>query len=344
MSVNAAIFPAAGYPSQAVPFCDKRFKQVRIIAGDTARMCAALFYKVIAIVSAVFSATVSHRYHCLSKLELRRVKNLVLMGFGKEIVDFSSNSFTQIKEPLSKGETETDALKRLYGTDAVDQFFELWPETDLTKGLFRHEVGDGCCFGMSLDFISAYLHHIQLGKGPLQAAKEIAPRFANGPSDGAELCQTFYEAAYNTEMLPRYEEKMKNGVDAAKIKRELEAQLGQDDAYQDLCEKAARAFGLVTKQSLNYTIDPQNPEAFFAFVAALPVGAYQFSIVGFSGDDFRCAGHVIAFIKTGEKTDFIFDSNFATLATDQSAMRLREAAKRYGTGTCSVFFTPCDKG
>jgi hypothetical protein len=341
MSVTAAIFPAAVYPN-TIPFCDKKFQKMRVVADFVNRICLALIYKIVHVATWLFSAEVSHRYHSLAKYEFYRCGTLFdFIDYGGEIVDFSTNCFPRVKERLPKDVTELDRLRQIYGADKVDHLYREYPWKHLVE---RREITSGCCWGMSMDFISSYLQQLDEGMTPLEAVRHIAPHFVEGASDRAQLAHIFFP----------YSGPGKNREDFFRIVEEMA------EANEDQLEKSRLdfykstvvlndAFHLHAEESSVHVMknyDKSVAQAPFEdFVDGLPAGCYEMTIYFSKGDLAKTKGHSIAWIKTDEETNFIFDSNIGTLAvaSDQSAARLWKILGKYVKKDNWILFTPCTR-
>jgi hypothetical protein len=336
MSANAIALNGSHAP---LSFCDKSFKTLRVTAGSVKGCVLALCYEIIAKATYIFNAQISHRYHSYARRELKSChKWFNFQIYGKEIVDFSVNSFTRVKE-LSPPGKEMHFLKKMYGSKSVDEICQVWPEKEMEKKLSRKEMHAPCCFGMSYEFISAYLNQVQQGKTSLEVAKSIAPHFANGASDPAQLCQMVYSTLTDS-----FQSKLKNKeLNASQITfyEVFRGGLGKiikQIGHHFFQIQAGRSFGMVVHNDGSSAAK----EGFADFFADLPAGAYIIGINPFQHKKGEGA-HAMAFIKTEEGKDLLFDSNRATFAVDREKVstRLWDIVTDYASKSFGLVATPC---
>jgi len=314
----------------------------------------AFFYKTISWSSWIFSQRVSHHFDSLAnyrlKLALRRP--ITLWVFGSKIIDFTTNTSTRIKE--IDEQNEIDALKKLYG----DHVIARWLETETQdvrlyqKNLARLEIAqDGCCAGMSWDFISHYWKEIEKGNAPIDAVKAIAHRYREGAPDEAQLAQIFYTALsvlhdwdkiyvdqynilktkLNKDIIEKVETYLRRNftdsseatharlaIEKLKLFNDLFQRINREDFFREL-EIAAKKMGLSSQLVGHYMLEDTEKMApnFQQSIDQLPLGIYEVSLRPVYRHDDHIQenvlpGHSIVFIKT-EDTCFIFDPNFATL-------------------------------
>jgi len=203
--------------STSTLFCDQNFQDFRVLANSVSRRCIGIFYKIISSCSWIFSQSTSHHFNSLSIYHFSRAvtEPSAFLRHGSRVVDFATNITTRVKE--IDGENEIDALKRMYGNETIALWSEIGnQEIPLNQSkLTRLEmVDDGCCYGMSLDFISHYLKKIKEGKMPMEAVKAIAPRYVEGAPDEAQLLQIFSSALDLSKIEKAYQKTLEPKLDA----------------------------------------------------------------------------------------------------------------------------------
>jgi hypothetical protein len=329
MSIEAVTLPLEEY-APTIPFCDKKFKHVRLIAEYVSRTCLALIYIIAAGSSWIFNAKTSHHYCSLAQLEFSRsIKWSSYLDHGNEIIDFSVNCLTHAHEP------DLELFKMRFGAEEVDRIYKMLFPDDGEK---MERKSRGCCWGMSMDFIASYLEQMEEGKTSLEAAQCIAPHFASGITDRAEVSQIFYPGC-------------RMGRDDFFRRCDMEAlyqALGERDGvslirdvpfYNEVIHPILH---LHSEKPVVHVMDKfvEVGPTFENFIEDIPEGSYEITIYFKSwGKD---VAHSIAFIKTSEEKHVIFDPNVGTLAIDrdQSADRLEKVLNRYISKDTRMIFTP----
>jgi hypothetical protein len=294
---------------------------MRVALDSITRICLAIFYEILSFACWAFSNRLSHHYHSLASYHFEKGAGKLFssLNFGGEIIDFSLNSSTRIKELLPPSMSEEQALREVYGEKAIDRWLRI--ETDefpiKKSALCRKEmVLNGCCLGMCFDFLSSYLKHTQRSQSPLDAIKAIAPNFTDGASDEAQLAQTFYAALDFSLALAKYQDPVQ-----VEAKRE---------------QLIANQFGLQLNQTVpykcNHILDALEPD-FITFIDQLPNGAYKVAIM----PDSTC-GHALLFIKT-KNAHFIYDPTSATLLTENAPARIWDISKQFFKKSPSGFIS-----
>ncbi|WP_215217816.1 hypothetical protein, partial [Candidatus Rhabdochlamydia sp. W815] len=279
--------------------------------------------------------------------------------FGNEILDFSLNTPNKIKD--FREIDEIKALKNLYGDTIINQRIKKAQDTCAISKLRRLEMGkDGCCVGMSYDFISSYLMNVKLAKSPLEA---VFGRYKDGAPDKAVLEQIFYDAKnkltfeeYTNKYFSEIEEEIKSEI-KEEIKRKWEslkkmiakekiAALKQIEIDLDIrlnkaaeeillkyCLEAEKditsSYGLTINinESAVYTFKKRKEEPSFEnFTKNLIAGVYHIGIL-----PEKDTGHAMVYIKTKEGKHIIYDPNLGILAVapSVSATKLYEIVKSY---------------
>jgi hypothetical protein len=367
MSLSTAIIPNPNCHSSKVAFCDKNYKSICVMADKVSKKCVEIFCRILSAVCSLFSSRLALRYYCLARLEqFKNHWSFTYQRYGDKVVDFASYTFTHIKDRLPEGTTELERIKHIYGADKIDSLCRMFPE-ELLGNLARSQVvTGGCCFGMSVDFISAYLHQRQAGKNALESVKAIAPQFENGASDNAEICQIFYNAFTHiatskqiaeakekgriwlenerenllarNELEPMTKEQILEKV--AQLKAEVLERVGEfrrqlfneyhDTSFEDIT-KIATIVHIAASHPL--IIESNINEAQLeAAMRDLPAGAYEVSIAGANvsgAEGARNWAHATVYIKTGEGQDIVFDPNQATFVVkpDQSSAQVWDRIK-----------------
>jgi|GEM_PF-5412774 len=355
------------------PFCDKDCKSARLAIDFVNAACSALFYKIIStayILGRTRHSNEMHRYYALrasnekDKIRAVLLKCFTYKRYGSEIVDFSENGGARLNDMITnthlkiwqKGrsgktlsERESQTLQFMYGPEIVDH----WNRNVGMQIHFQHlGLKRGCCLGMSLDFISSYLREQKSGKSSLECIMAIAPRFAQGASEQAQMAQLSQEAwlePYVSDQsqigqLNRWFRQEKDKVSQLPPKDRIEA---LQDLVREFYQKIAciaedvpsvdmallkdltKGFAFEPEDAM-YRFDISHPSdrseflAFSDFVHNVEPGVFVVFL-----RDKNLSGHAIVFIKTEEGKDFIFDPNRATLAVDpaQSAIRLIEITR-----------------
>jgi hypothetical protein len=357
-----------------IPFCDKDFKSARLVLDLVNAVCSALFYKIVSsayILGRTKYCHEMHRYYSLlasnEKDKARSVyyKIMTFKRHGSEIIDFGENGGSHLNQVLAnthlkiwqsgrfgtQSKKEQQTLEYMYGSEIVDQ----WKYDTGMEIHFNHmNLKAGCCLGMSLDFISCYLKELESGKSFVECAKAIAPQFAKGASNQAQmaqLCQDALIESYTSPQSPfvqvqKWFSEEKDKIAYLPTKDQLSAYHKLFDQFykkldlltHELCELEMHVLKDLTKgfafesldQAYRFAIgsssDKQNAELNH-FIQSAKQGVF---IVGLRDKMLR--GHSIVFIRTGEGKDIIFDPNKGTLAVDSrlSAARLVGITKSIG--------------
>ncbi len=346
---------------------DKDFKPARLAIDLVNAVCSALFYKIISAAYILGRTRYSNEMHRYYALRASDEKDKILAVFhkwstykryGRDIVDFSENGGARLNEIITnthakiwqKGrsgktvfEKELQTLQFLYGPEIVEQ----WNSAVGMQIHFRHlELKKGCCLGMSLDFISSYLQEKKSGKSSLECIKAIAPRFAHGASEQAQMAQLSQEAFLEPFVsdqsqigqLNRWYYQEKDKIAQLPPKERLEAQRDLIRAFYQKIALIAKEMPSVDKALLEslskgFAFAPENAMFRFQINAFDSLNEFvrnvQFGVFVVFLRDQNLRGHAIVYIKTEEGKDFIFDPNTATLAIDpaQSADRLAEITR-----------------
>ncbi len=348
-------------------FCDRDFQCIRVVADSISRLCLALFYEILSLCSWVVSSAVSHHYASWASYQTNRAVNQLgaYLSFGSEVVDFCINSSTRVKELLPNHTTENEALRNIYGDAAIDRWSQIGTaKIPLDKArLSRREMAsDGCCFGMSLDFISHYLTEVRSGKTPLQAVKAIAGRYVDGAPDEAQLAQTFYAALDTSSLLATEKAALEPNFNAKndEVQSWLKAEqhrikgLGHREMPEQLTnlqDQLAKKMQNLRTETIRdtFTIRAQVEEMqdeimvntfgctshmVSIYVCEEPnedaflefekiVNTLPHGTYHVGLSPDTHAGHAIVYIKTGTGEHFIHEPNFATLAIDPAASAAR---------------------
>ncbi|QYF48353.1 hypothetical protein RHABOEDO_000494 [Candidatus Rhabdochlamydia oedothoracis] len=295
-----------------------------------------------------------HYYESLARYSLQKATNFfTYIKFGNEILDFSLNTPNKIKD--FREIDEIKALKNLYGDTIINQRIKKIQDTCAISKLRRLEIGEGCCLGMSYDFISSYLMNVKLGKPPLEA---VVSRYKDGAPDKAVLEHIFYSATHG----PIPYEEQKNFVDKyfSKIEEDFErkkeslAKMTVEEQYAALAqikldfniqlnkikelplkyylkneEDVISSYELTINmnESAVYKFKKREEELSFEnFTKNLIAGVYKIGIL-LEGHK----GHAMVYIKTKEGQHIIYDPNLGILAVapSVSATKLYEIVKSY---------------
>jgi len=260
------------------------------------------------------------------------------MNFGNKLIEFSSNCFSSLKRKDFVKVKQFEDLKTYYKEDTIKQWESVGTDKiplkkDKLDGL--RNLSDGCCMGISLDFMLNYLKEIKAGKAPIDAIKSIAHRFKNGASKEAELAQIFYQFLDDSAFVALKSKKAREHIEESnkKFSESLEKLKDINDidelhkARESIIEETRKrgqeemnslAYGKSLKNkpiAKKFGLNIQKPHTFFTtntdknkeswfkeFVKNLPNGAYTVQV----------HEHVFCFIKT-DKDSYIFDSNFGII-------------------------------
>lgn len=177
-----------------VPFADQNCKILRFLANVVISAVKAFFNFVIAIISWPFSSSYFQHYLSMAQYHFIKVISFIMAVKNQgDIIDFSINCTTCVKEHIENA-VEIDELEKMYGS--LESWYQIGtPDIPLNlKQLKRLDMGEGVCFGMSLDFLSHYLQEIEHGKTPEEAIKAISYRYSEGAPDEAQIAHIFYHA------------------------------------------------------------------------------------------------------------------------------------------------------
>jgi hypothetical protein len=189
--------PQVGTRSK-LTFSEQRFKSLRILTATGAHVAKGLFYQILSSSYSLFKSEHAERYAALRNYHYKSglVRAYFYLIFKDAVIDFSVNSYLRIKENSSL--TDYEKLLQLYGKKAVTQQFHMKSQyysvqkKHLRVGGMNSKFGEhsnGCCAGISFEFISSYLREIKMGKDDLEAVKVSALPFVNGATPKAELAQ-----------------------------------------------------------------------------------------------------------------------------------------------------------
>ncbi|HEV3270241.1 MAG TPA: hypothetical protein VGZ69_06305 [Candidatus Rhabdochlamydia sp.] len=357
-------------------FCNKNYKFIRVAADSISRLCLAVFYQIISYCYKIVGSPTAHHYESLALYQSGKAKNLfTYLRFGKEIIDFCVNAPQQIKSPSSIHHVSEDqTLRSMYGDEDIDKWIEIITKDASPKleELCSLKITDGCCLGMSLDFISHYLLNVN-SKKPLGS---FFDRYQEGAPKEAQLAQIFYRTLHSTKSLT--EEKRERiaienhalgatelGTIENLIKRASDEKsknyfisLKSDQMKRVSTEGSKDIVKMVLDRNLimtkpfKFTMDidnaiifvPQEIEElqdleFELIIDDLSAGIYYVSST--SGN----SGHSMAYIKTEEGKHIIYDPNLAILAVNynEAGARLWKIVKRYikEDENFTVSFSPC---
>jgi hypothetical protein len=157
----------------------------------------AIFFKIAAVLIWICSSRLAHRFNSWGNYYCSRAlfPLIAFTQYGRQVIDFAVNTSKRIKE---LDETyKIDALEKMYGHKAIASWSKIGTQEialQREKLAPREMMKEGCCLGMSFDFIDHYLQEITAGKTPIDAVKAVAPRYAEGAPDEAVLGQIFYSA------------------------------------------------------------------------------------------------------------------------------------------------------
>lgn len=272
---------------------DSNFKCLRTTLDSIVQLCTALYYKIISMLSCLLcQEEESHSYSILGTYHYRRGNSAAVtyMDYGDNVIDYCINSVQHVREQLPEGDTELDALERIYGKATIQKWMHLGTRTMPlnTTRLSRVSVGSGgCCFGTSLDFISLFARSVKQGLSPLNAAKALSCRYKEGPPVEAQLLQIFGEA-----------------LDLGIIDNEQTLNAKKTEVFKHL----AHQFGLEIGQSYVY-----EKGDLARFVETLPAGHYMVTIAKQNSN-----GHAVAFIKSEKGLHFLQDQNRATFFMEEN--------------------------
>ncbi|HEY2811684.1 MAG TPA: hypothetical protein VGJ00_09910 [Rhabdochlamydiaceae bacterium] len=310
------------------------------------------------------------------------------MKHKNEIIDFSENGGRRVDETLwensgedilsakikilqtiDDNEEEYKALQCLYGVETVDRWVRTVGIQNLGL-LQRKKMLNGCCAGMSLEFISSYIQQLKAGKAPEESIKVIAPRFAYGASKLAQIAQIFESALIkqngsrsdkSKEEIDRWYKEEKQRIAQIQPRNpmaivnlmesynarliallsELTARLEQKPIL--LNKSIGKAMGLEVEETGVRRFENPNPArkaamqpAFKAFIENLPTGIYELTL---SARFDKLSDHAICFIKTNSGKHFLFDPNYGTFALkpESAAAHLWKEVGEHGKVTFVPF-------
>lgn len=335
------------------PYCKQNFQILRVGGNTLVHSINSIFFLSISILSRLFGSKLSEYYGSLANYHFDRAVNplITLLIFGGQVIDFSINRSARGHIPLADGESELDGLKRVYGTEEIDQRL-LWKPPYNYKINFQNlkQLKDGFCFGSSAHFVSSYLKALQEGKSPLEALEKIAPLYRTGAPDTAQLAQIFYAAAD--------QEKLHDQINQKLIECTKDIKLGEVKRLSALNSELKKIYSetlnirkipiymmnLLITESFIYDKEKMKEDlsgaAFEEFTQSLPHGVYQLTL----NPDPNCVmpGHSLVFIKTDQKS-FLFDINFGTVILN-SSKKISALANLYypkSKGSCDVIFNLC---
>lgn len=285
-------------------FCDKNYKWVRVNADLLSQTCVALFYKIVAAICWIFNSYYSHLFNEHANYILLKGNNHfeAYLDFGSEVVEFCVNSVL-LKETHSEERRRFSKQCHQQINESGLPFFE--------KSLRRPEVGkDGCCVGISFDFVSCYLKEMRSNSTPLNAIKEIAPRYADGAPWKAEIAQKYYDATYPPEEETPAPPQQRSSLlkHCTKLKRQVKTK-EKETPRQSRSKMLATIFGFKILEPHSFKKESHD---YKSQINQLEEGVY---IVN-THTSKKHYGHALVFIKTKEGPHFIQDSNIATLQID----------------------------
>ena len=182
----AAVSPISG-PSPT-PFCDRRFKCIRLVADCIAKIYLSIFYTAIFYLAYPFSRRVSLQAKEWSHIySAQGARILTYLKYGNQIIDFSFNFSPRM---------EKKTMEEAFGKGEIEKWSQnAAPFGHLMKErLTPKECREGCCAGMTLDLISTYLKEVRKGNTPASAIRLASSRASEGASKEAELAQIFGDA------------------------------------------------------------------------------------------------------------------------------------------------------
>ncbi|NGX63444.1 MAG: hypothetical protein KR126chlam6_00856 [Candidatus Anoxychlamydiales bacterium] len=322
-----------------VVFGDKYFKFARVTIDSTCKLYIALFYKALSYSTWIFSKDYYAYYKNKAIFYFAQAisKPYSYSITGDKIIEFSLNMFSSLKNRDFVKVKKFEDLKSYYGKDTIS----LWESVGTEKIPLKKDsldalkdLSDGCCAGISLDFISNYLKEIKAGKTPIDAIKSISYRFKKGASKEAELAQIFYQFLDDSAFVAAKIKKASEHLEESSKKffeslKQLEDIQNLDELYKasELLIEETRKSGqeqmnnLAYGKSLTYKpiakkfgLNIQKPNTlattikdkdrvanFKEFVQNLPNGAYLVQV----------PEHAFIFIKT-DNDSYIFDPIFGS--------------------------------
>lgn len=366
-----------------IPFCDQNFQALRILVNSVNNFFMAFFYKIVSWSFWIFSKRISHHFNSLANYHMYRycifrglIQLIPFHVFSGGIVDFALNTTTRVKE--IDGQKEIDALKKMYGNHAIARWSERMQDVSLDQSkLARLEMAQtGCCFGMSLDFISHYWKEIKAGKMPMDAVKAIAHRYVEGAPDRAQLAQIFSNAIdipidmdqfyinkykiiktkFDKDTIDNLEKSIRFQYHFCKLPEAAFARvaIGKLNLFESedwgrakhgilssKLEIIAKKMGFSAQLIIHYKIEEAKRKMepdFQQSIDQLPLGAYLVLLM--PDDDIRSDAHTLVFIKTEDKC-FIFDPCFGTLvrANEESAKELWQGCRSYYKNFVMSFYS-----
>ncbi|MBX7065902.1 MAG: hypothetical protein K1X28_01605 [Parachlamydiales bacterium] len=346
--------------ARSPPFFKQNYKGTRIIFSDLLNIIKAAVYPIF------FSLKDQVSY---VEYQLQSTKWHKWQKYGDQVIDFATNAKYPDKQ---QGATEWGSFQRTYGLQDLD-----WQPLFGVLSRDKLAVSKAFCGGMSAHFIYCYLKELQSGATPREAVEKVSTLYRDGPPKSAQIAQSLLEAYNcNEAVIVKKEEftKFSNKLSficlylfhcfldvikrVAKIVcscfgHSLEIELKATEGCVEFIMKEFRKqlVELVESrphfQLLGIGIGEWSfcaPENLNKTLQTLPSGAYY---LAFQGKCTQDTNHAIAFIKTGQDKDFIFDSNYATLSVDASNSpieleKLREHYFRNFPDGGEITFFPCN--
>lgn len=354
-----------------VPFSKKDWKDLRVLASSIHDCCCCSLHILRACLSCKTNARKRkgtlgwfHFDRRKGRLEALRtekalawnptkypvIKTLLEEDFPcAQLIDTSMNRTSVAKERVPHS-TEVDELKKMYGSQTIDQWLQIGDSNCSIINVARLEAIHGYCTGIAIDFLKQYFQARRGGKSSIEAVESISSRYSNGPPKEAQIIQIFHTAlkmtkSYSKEWnekyalwLEEYKQEVKKGpaetcVQSPDPLSEEEIKLGQimSKRWTDLLleqslhqlELILQKVGLDCSGSKTIVVYEDGvSKSWIDFITDLTPGAYlvQLHLVG------NGLGHAIALIKLNQNKYVIIEPNLGTFKIE-------------GVGKTSIFLS-----
>lgn len=341
-------------------FHGRKYKWLHVQSRILYSTMMGLFYRAMSFVCGLFKLhEAANRFQSMKDYHNYRVASTksIYHVFDKKIVNFSMNTTGMHKEG--------DVHKK-YGP-VLQEKINLAASEEIPidhNGLQIPHIMKGICSGMSMDFISQYLHQLKNGSNPLSVVKKVSQLYVEGGTKTAQMLQIIC-AAQNTsqinvsvhqkideyfrlrgELSELFKQAKANALSKTETANFVRSTVQKyEDVYTEIdvlaaqsSERRFQASGKIVNLNVKlnkivFTEDIKEVLAgFVEYFSGLEPGAYLLGLLDKKELKSKSpdAKHAITYIKTSQDIGFIFDPNFATLVTtkDEQASFLWDFVKK----------------